>query len=190
MGDDGRVSKANAAKSKVRVRPGRASDGPKLAAIDAIAWSPRSGFPSVFSARPQSLFGPARTPETYLVAEAEQAIAGFLRLAPPTTLPENAHVLEVSALAVHPDHRRIGVGSALLTATASRARDRGARKLTLRVLSTNKPAMSLYERNGFECEGVLRREFLIDGVYVDDVIMARHLAPRRSRLKPFAPGSR
>ena len=181
MGDDGRVDKANAASTRVHVRTGRASDAPDLAAIDAIAWSPQSGFPSVFSARARSFFGPARPPETYLVAEADGAVAGFLRLSPPTTLPENAHVLEVTAVAVHPDSRGIGVGSALLAATVSRARTRGARKLSLRVLSTNKPAISLYERNGFEREGVLRQEFLIDGVYVDDVIMARHLAQRRGR---------
>jgi ribosomal protein S18 acetylase RimI-like enzyme len=175
MGDDGGVNEAN---SIVHVRAGRPADQAHLAAIDAVAWSPQSGFPSVFSARRQSFFGPARPPETFLVAEAGQAVVGFLRLAPPTTLPENAHVLEVSALAVHPDNRRIGVGSALLTATVSRARARGARKLSLRVLSTNKPAISLYERNGFQREGVLHREFLIDGVYVDDVLMARHLGPR------------
>lgn len=179
MGDDGRVNKASAANARVHVRPGRASDGPGLAAIDAIAWSSESGFPSVFSARRRSFFGPARLPETYLVAEAGQALVGFLRLAPPTTLPENAHVLEVTALAVHPDHRRMGVGSALLAAAVSRARSRRARKVSLRVLSTDKAAIALYERNGFEREGVLRDEFRIDGVYVDDLIMARHLVPRR-----------
>ena len=164
------------------MRAARPADEAGLAAIDAVAWSPRSGFPSVVSGRPRSFFGPARPPESYLVAEADHAVVGFLRLAPPTTLPENAHVLELSALAVHPDNRRSGVGSALLTATVSHARARGARKLTLRVLSTNQPAIGLYERNGFEREGVLRREFLIDGVFVDDVLMARHLDPERTPL--------
>ena len=97
------------------MRAGRPADEAGLAAIDAIAWSPRSGFPSVFSGRRRSFFGPARPPDTYLVADAGHAVVGFLRLAPPTTLPEHAHVLEVSALAVHPDNRRSGVGSALLS---------------------------------------------------------------------------
>ena len=172
MDHDGQVNDANA---RIRVRAGRPGDEADLAAIDAIAWSPSSGFPSVFTSRPHSLFGPARPPQSYLIAETGPAVVGFLRLAPPTTLPENAHVLEITALAVNPDNRRSGVGSALLSATVARARNRGARKLSLRVLSTNGAAISLYERNGFQREGVLLREFLIDGVYVDDVLMARHL---------------
>jgi RimJ/RimL family protein N-acetyltransferase len=45
------------------------------------------------------------------------------------------------------------------------------------VLDTNEAAVALYERNGFQREGVLRAEFIIDGAYVDDVIMARYLDP-------------
>ena len=56
------------------------------------------------------------------------------------------------------------------------ARARGARKLSLRVLGTNATAMRLYERLGFQVEGTLRDEFCIDGRYVDDVLMAKHLA--------------
>ena len=35
--------------------------------------------------------------------------------------------------------------------------------------------MRLYERLGFEREGVLKAEFLIGGRYVDDVLMAKRL---------------
>lgn len=64
----------------------------------------------------------------------------------------------------------------LLVAAEHRVRDRGMRKLTLRVLSTNRAAISLYERLGFTREGDLREEFLINGSYVDDILMAKHLA--------------
>src|SRR5262249_2144890 len=80
--------------------------------------------------------------------------------------------------------RRRGVASALLAAAEQHARARGARKLSLRVLGTNAPAMQLYEGVGFRKEGVLRDEFRIGGRYVDDVIMAKHLVspagPRRT----------
>ena len=62
--------------------------------------------------------------------------------------------------------------------TRNRARDstrRGARKLSLRVLGDNTVARGLYESCGFAVEGVLRDEFLVDGRYVDDVLMARDL---------------
>jgi RimJ/RimL family protein N-acetyltransferase len=71
----------------------------------------------------------------------------------------------------------MGAASALLAAAEQRARAAGARKLSLRVLGTNEPAIRLYDRLGFKREGVLRAEFCIDGAYVDDVLMAKHLEP-------------
>ncbi len=47
--------------------------------------------------------------------------------------------------------------------------------MTLRVLGHNHAARGLYESAGFVVEGVLRGEFLLDGVYVDDVAMALDL---------------
>jgi RimJ/RimL family protein N-acetyltransferase len=40
-------------------------------------------------------------------------------------------------------------------------------------------ALRLYERAGFEIEGRLTGEFLLGGVWVDDVIMALSFAERR-----------
>ena len=54
-------------------------------------------------------------------------------------------------------------------------RERGTRKLTLRVLGTNAAAIRLYERRGFVREGALLEEFCINGRFVDDVIMAKKL---------------
>jgi len=162
----------------ILVRSARESDQAVLAEIDAAAWTPQSGFPSVIQSAGHSaatFFTPADPPGVHLVAELQDAVAGYVRLKPPTHLPENAHVTHVSGLAVHPAARRRGVAAALMTAAEPFARARGARKLTLRVLSTNQPAMRLYERLGFEREGALSDEFLIDGRYVDDVLMAKRL---------------
>ncbi len=43
------------------------------------------------------------------------------------------------------------------------------------MLATNTAAQRLYAACGFETEGVLREEFLLDGQYVDDWLMARLL---------------
>ncbi|WP_159059185.1 GNAT family N-acetyltransferase, partial [Streptomyces scabiei] len=64
---------------------------------------------------------------------------------------------------------------ALLRAVQDEARRRGARRLTLRVLGHNTAARKLYESEGFVVEGVLPEEFLLDGQYVDDVLMGRRL---------------
>jgi ribosomal protein S18 acetylase RimI-like enzyme len=161
----------------VQIRVGRIADDAGLAALDAAAWTPASGFPSVIQASDGSFFSPDSPPQAHLVAEIGGRIAGYLRLKPMTRLPENAHVLGVLGLAVAPTARRRGVAAALLTAAEDQARARGAAKLSLRVLSTNHSAIRLYERQGFAHEGLLRGEFLIDGRYVDDVLMAKQLRP-------------
>ena len=102
-------------------------------------------------------------------------VVGYIRLKPPTKLPENAHVIQVQGLAVHPDARRRGVAAGLLDAAEETLRERGTRKLTLRVLSTNEAAIRLYERHGFVREGTLLEEFRINGRFVDDVMMAKKL---------------
>jgi ribosomal protein S18 acetylase RimI-like enzyme len=160
------------------VRSARESDQADLTDVEAAAWTPESGFPSVIGAADHpaaSFFTPADPPGIHLVADLDDALVGYVRLKPPTHLPENAHVTHVAGLAVHPAARRRGVAVALMTAAEPFARARGARKLSLRVLSTNQPAMRLYERLGFKREGVLSEEFLIGGHYVDDVVMAKRL---------------
>ncbi len=158
---------------RVQIRLARLGDDAVLAAIDAAAWTAASGFPSVNQARRAFFFTPDSPPEAHLVAELDGRLAGYLRLKPASKLPENAHVLMITGLAVAPEVRRAGVGAALLAAAARQARESGARKVTLRVLGTNAPAIALYERLGFEREGVQREEFVIDGQLVDDWLMAK-----------------
>ena len=84
-------------------------------------------------------------------------------------------MLEIKGSPSTPSYRRRGVGRALIHAAIVQARAAGARKLTLRVLGHNAGARDLYAACGFEVEGVLRELFLLDGRYVDDVLMARSL---------------
>jgi len=154
------------------------SDQAALTELEAAAWSPESGFPSLMAPNNQrdtTFFGTSNPPDAHLVAELNGSIVGYIRIKPPTPLPENAHVVQVQGLAVHPDARRQGVASGLLGAAEAALRERGTRKLTLRVLSTNQPAIRLYERLGFMREGALREEFCINGRFVDDVMMAKKL---------------
>jgi ribosomal protein S18 acetylase RimI-like enzyme len=170
---DGRVT----SRFEVLVRPARLADQEALTALEAIAWSAESGFPSTMAAdqRNATFFDDRNPPEAFLVAELDGRVVGYIRLKPPSKLPENAHVMQVQGLAVHPDARRRGVAAGLLDAAEETLRERGIRKLTLRVLSTNEVAIRLYERHGFVREGTLLEEFCINGRFVDDVMMAKKL---------------
>ena len=164
--------------SGVAVRVARPKDEAGLARLDAAAWTPASGFPSVIERVNDpffTFFTDDSPPGSHLVAEAGGRVLGYIRVRPATRLRENAHVLAIVGLAVDPGARGRGVATALLAAAEQFARERGARKLSLRVLSSNGPALRLYERCGFVREGTLRGEFCIQGQYVDDVVMAKHL---------------
>ena len=99
-------------------------------------------------------------------------------LGPWTDLESSRHVLEVKGLAVDPARQGEGVGAALLDAAIAHARERGARRLVLRVLSGNAAARRLYESRGFKVEGSVREAFLIKGAYVDDLTMGLTLTGR------------
>ena len=76
---------------------------------------------------------------------------------------------------VAPEFRGQGLGRALLDEAGRTVLARGGRKLSLRVLASNRRARAVYAAAGFVVEGVLRQEFIIDGVPVDDLLLARHL---------------
>jgi len=158
------------------IRQAREQDEAALLALDVATWSP-----DVTPAPPpppgRRFFGERCSPADVLVAEVDGRVTGYVSLGRPTGLESNAHVLEVTGLAVDPMLQRGGLARLLLDAAAACAADRGARRLRLRVLCPNAAARALYERAGFTVDGVLREEFLLDGRYVDDVLMSRALTP-------------
>lgn len=151
------------------IRPARPDDAPALRALDRAVWSwDHSPAPCPAPDAPFGIDG-------VLVADEAGEVAGYVALRHPTRLESNRHVLAVHGLAVAPAFQGRGLARALLRAAADEARARGARRLTLRVLGTNAGARALYEACGFVVEGVQRDEFLLDGRYVDDVLMALSL---------------
>ncbi|WP_335931820.1 GNAT family N-acetyltransferase [Streptomyces sp. PTD5-9] len=169
------------ARSACSVRPAVLADEAALGELDRATWStlhavmprPQPPYPPFFDER--------HRPEDLLVAEAaneagETAIAGYVRVVPPTPLACNAHVRQIQGLAVADWARGRGVARTLLRAACAAARDEGANRMTLRVLGHNAPARALYESEGFVVEGVLAGEFFLDGRYVDDILMGRPLA--------------
>jgi ribosomal-protein-alanine N-acetyltransferase len=65
----------------------------------------------------------------------------------------------VNNLAVLPEVRRLGVGSALLSRVLAEAARLGARRVTLEVRRSNEAARRLYERFGFTVAGVRTRYY-------------------------------
>ncbi|MFF7973822.1 GNAT family N-acetyltransferase [Streptomyces sp. NPDC007905] len=161
--------------SEPSIRIALPADEEELALLDRAAWSalhsvqpaPRPPYPPFFDER--------HLPQDYLVAVLDRRVVGYIRLVRVSALPAHAHVRQIQGLVVSDEARGKGVGRALVRAAIEEARGRGARRLTLRVLGHNTPARALYESEGFVVEGVLPEEFLLEGKYVDDVVMGRFL---------------
>jgi ribosomal protein S18 acetylase RimI-like enzyme len=157
------------------IRQATPGDEETLGRLDRDTWSPLHSV----QPRPRPPYEPFYSerfgPRDHLVAELVGTVAGYIRLGFPTPLECNSHVRQIQGLAVADEARGAGVGRALLRAAQDEARRRGARRITLRVLGHNTPARGLYESEGFVVEGILPEEFLLEGEYVDDVLMGRSL---------------
>ena len=82
---------------------------------------------------------------------------------------------EILTLAVTPDARRKGIGSALVTAASVAALVRGAATMHLEVGETNAAALALYKKLGFEQAGRRSAYYAGEGGAVDALVMRRNL---------------
>jgi RimJ/RimL family protein N-acetyltransferase len=99
-------------------------------------------------------------------ADGEEVLVGSLGA-------QHAHGVVHLGMWVAADHRRRGIGRALLDACVAWARAQGAHKVALEAWPHNGAAIALYERAGFVHEGRLRRQWRRrDGSLWDAVAMA------------------
>lgn len=129
----------------VSVRPARSEDGEELVAVHvaairelgATAYDPEQVAAWAANKDPDGY--PVDSDDDYfVVATLEGSVVGFGHLAPEPR--------EVQAVYVHPDHARVGCGSALLEHLEATARDAGLERLAL-LASRN--AVGFYERHGW-----------------------------------------
>lgn len=83
-------------------------------------------------------------------------------------------------------HRRKGIGEKLLSCSLNDAFKKGLKRVEMEVFSSNRPAISLYQKLGFQIEGTKKNARLLDGHFDDFIIMARFDsdAEQNESLKP------
>ena len=84
------------------------------------------------------------------------------------------HVADFSVYVAR-ERRGQGIGSALLSALEERARALGYHKMVLAAFPTNLAGMRLYERHGFRTVGIYHEQGLLDGRWVDVIVMEKIL---------------
>jgi phosphinothricin acetyltransferase len=109
-----------------------------------------------------------------LVAETGGAVIGWASLNQFNPRPAYEHVADMSVY-VERDWRGRGVGRGLLERVTIVARELGYHKMVLAAFPWNAAGVALYERSGFAKVGVYREQGLLDGRWVDVLIMDKLL---------------
>lgn len=84
------------------------------------------------------------------------------------------HVVDFS-IYVAREARGRGVGNALLAALIERAREIGFHKMVLAAFPFNDRGMKLYERHGFRTVGIYKEQGMLDGKWIDVILMEKLL---------------
>ncbi|MGL6108284.1 GNAT family N-acetyltransferase [Romboutsia sp.] len=106
-----------------------------------------------------------------LVATEDENIIGFLSVqrGVPKRIKHTAYIV----VGIREEFRGKGIGSKLFLELDMWARENNITRLELSVICSNTVAKHLYEKNGFEIEGIKKNAMIIDGKYVDEFSMAK-----------------
>ncbi len=118
-----------------------------------------------------------RFPETFIVAETNGKIAGYIMCRIETGIPSfkllgiarKGHVISIAVL---PEHQRRGIAHGLMKETMQAMASYKAKECYLEVRTSNVPAVRLYKKLGFEIARTIR-DYYADGE--DAFLMARQL---------------
>jgi RimJ/RimL family protein N-acetyltransferase len=109
----------------------------------------------------------------YTVAEIGDKIAGVAQLKR-GTLEMSRHTANFR-IWIAPKFQGYGIGTKLMQYTLQWARHHGLEKVCLDVFADNKRAISMYKKYGFVIEGHRKKQFILDGKYVDEIFMSRFM---------------
>jgi RimJ/RimL family protein N-acetyltransferase len=105
-----------------------------------------------------------------LVAEADGDVIGNILVSVDRGVAtEHIGVLSIT---IADGWRDVGIGTEMVAAAQSWARERGLRKLSLGVFPDNERAVAVYEKRGFVREGLRRGQYRSGDTYRDEVLMA------------------
>jgi len=173
--------------SNIRIRRATPSDAPGFVELmgDPEVFSGLLQLPYPVEERWRHLLqeqaAPGKT-DLNLVAERGGKLLGSAGLHPAGLSLRRRHAMTLG-ISVKPEEQGKGVGSALMNALLDYADNWGQTlRIELTVYADNDQALRLYERFGFEREGLFRAYALRNGHYVDTVAMAR-LHPRPPTLR-------
>jgi phosphinothricin acetyltransferase len=109
-----------------------------------------------------------------IVAEDAGRVVAWGSLNPFNPREAYRHVADLS-IYVERGHRGKGVGRVVVARVVDLARELGYHKLVLSAFPFNAAGMALYERLGFRTVGIYKEQGLLDGRWVDTIVMEKLL---------------
>jgi RimJ/RimL family protein N-acetyltransferase len=171
-------------RGQVTIRPTREDDA---AAYRALRLQGLLAHPAVFGAdydssaarpiehwRERMRIGAGNDEQVSYVAEAAGQLIGMTTMVR-NDLPKTRHGGSIFGVYTDPEWRGTGVADALLEACADYARGLGVRVLRLGVATHNASAIRLYLRCGYTVYGIEPESLHVDGVYYDELLMAKRI---------------
>lgn len=146
----GRQSSQETAPAIVAIRPARRGDASRLA--DLVS---QLGYPVGTDRMLERLDAVGQQPfAATLVAEIQDAVAGFVGVRREPLYEADAPAARITALVVDTEHRRRGVGEALVARAEAWAADHGCGSVVLTSANHRAGAHAFYRRMGYGASGV------------------------------------
>ena len=108
----------------------------------------------------------ASTSLASFLSEEQGRVQGYVNLWPDRS---DSEAMEITAIYVHPDYWRAGIGSLLMDRALAYLAGSGSSRASLWVLEDNSRARAFYERAGFVPSGQLRQDRSFGGVTVREL---------------------
>jgi RimJ/RimL family protein N-acetyltransferase len=167
---------------KVRVRRATIGDLEQFAKNDqSVADEGKYIFTEEVTADRKRSMGKLFADRSCLVVVAEVGSGGTRKVVGSLTLDRYGNVektrhVRVLGMLVTNGYRGMGIGTKMVAYALKWARSReDVEKVVLGVFSSNKRAFRLYEKFGFEVEGVKKKHYYIAGKHADEIDMALFL---------------
>lgn len=106
-----------------------------------------------------------------LIAEENNEIVGFISVE--RGIPRRIKHVGYIVVGIRKDFRKQGIGTRFFEELEIWARQNNITRLELTVMCNNVVAKKLYEKMGFQIEGIKKNSMFVNGKYVDEFYMAK-----------------
>lgn len=109
----------------------------------------------------------------FMIAEHNNELVGFMTAdrGQCNRIKHSAYIV----IGIREKHRGLGIGTKFFDELDKWALENSITRLELTVVTSNQPALHLYQKFGFTIEGTKKNSMVVDGTYVDEYYMAKLL---------------